>query len=70
MADAGTVKLSPHAIKHLNRGKKTRVNVSQWKVHVRKRKRDRGEEYISSRNKRVCALLPPSEVSVNNVVSS
>lgn len=62
MADDGGVFVSPSALKHLNRGKKRKTNMENWKAVSRKRKRERGEPYVSKRNVPVAAVKLPEKV--------
>lgn len=56
------VQLSTAGISHLNRGKKRKLHIDNWKQNARKRARDAGEQYLSVRNKTVEAIRPPNEV--------
>lgn len=50
-------------VKHLNRGKKRKLNVVSWKKEVRKSHRNSGKEYSNYKNEVVPQKLPISEVS-------
>lgn len=57
------VSLTDSVKTQLNRGKKRKIHIDKWKQNVRKRRRDRGNPYVSSRNVPKNALQRPDEVS-------
>lgn len=54
--------VSSGVIDMINRGKKRPVNVNNWKCNARKRARDMGQAYISSRNREMDSLSEPKGV--------
>lgn len=57
------VSLTESVITQLNRGKKRKLNIDKWAQNVRKRRRDSGNSYVSSRKVPKEAVRRPDEVS-------
>ncbi|KAG8299225.1 hypothetical protein J6590_106167, partial [Homalodisca vitripennis] len=53
------VVISPGVQNRLNKGRKRKMKINQWKETNRKRARDAGNPYISKRKKPVPGKLPP-----------
>lgn len=64
-ASADEIMSSPVSglVKHLNRGKKRKLNVDSWKKEVKKSRRNSGKEYSNYKNEVVPEKVPISEVS-------
>lgn len=63
MADDARVVLSSSGIKQLNKGKKRKVNPSEWKDNKRKQLRAAGQEYMTRKGVLVPAKQAPNSVS-------
>jgi len=57
------VSLTKSVITQINRGKRRKLNIDKWEQNARKRCRDGGNSYISSRRVPKEAVKRPDEVS-------
>lgn len=57
------VSLTEAVITQLNRGKRRKLNIDKWEQNIRKRRRDAGMPYVSSRKVPKDAVKSPEEVS-------
>ncbi|XP_050512608.1 uncharacterized protein LOC126888407 [Diabrotica virgifera virgifera] len=55
------VNVSLRTLLNINRGKKRKININQWRRNIRKRHRNAGEAYISVRNENVPEKPRPHE---------
>ncbi|KAJ8703712.1 hypothetical protein PYW08_016966 [Mythimna loreyi] len=60
MANDMSVVLTKGSQNKMNKVRKRKINMQEWKDIKRKRARDHGEEYISKRGVHVPAKIPPS----------
>lgn len=63
MAEPNSVNLSPSALKTLNKTRKRKININEWKDVKRKTLRNSGKEYEGRNMKRYPAKNQPKEVS-------
>jgi hypothetical protein len=70
MATNSAVLVTPGDEKRINSGLKRKICISKWTEKTRKMLRDSGNPYISKRKDPVPGKLPPTKISLNNVVTA
>lgn len=63
MEEVARVSVSFCGEKQLNKGRKRKINISEWKDNKRKALRNSGKEYVSRKGTVVPGKVPPNNVS-------